>query len=374
MLRVFTMSGLQTRIMMLRGPILCMHGLADQLAIFCHTPCSPGADGSQDVHFEWLNVDSHTLVASGAVCLSPPDDKQGAAKVEWLQLTDLGLLAMMDSKGIISVYSPPGNHASGYWAPVLDVNSLEKDKKMHKRDWFWPVSITPVEVIGVLVKEEKRYPDTQQPVMTKFPLSVPMLAGATDQEEKFLRNTLFTDRQAAIAMDEDDEAAVEAARVSLEKSLLTQINTACAQKKLARALDLAKLFSTEKGVAAAATLANRHRLTNLAERIDMYRQIRFQEEEEEVEYEEVEDEVTYQEPAAKRSKHQHHVQQQEAEDEDDDSRQQVPCMCSNASTSCSPQHPGTCLICPWLKGVCACVCACICCTDGVLALMTADAR
>merc|ERR1719199_436938 len=99
-------------------------------------------------------------------------------------------------------------------------------------------------------------------------------------------------------MDEDDEAAVEAARVSLEKSLLTQINTACAQKKLARALDLAKLFSTEKGVAAAATLANRHRLTNLAERIDMYRQIRFQEEEEEVEYEEVEDEVTYQEPAA----------------------------------------------------------------------------
>ena len=44
-----------------------------------------------------------------------------------------------------------------------------------------------------------------------------MLAGATDQEEKFLRNTLFTDRQAAIAMDEDDEAAVEAARVSLEK-------------------------------------------------------------------------------------------------------------------------------------------------------------
>ena len=324
MLRLFTMSGVQIRIIMLRGPILCMHGLGDQLALLFHSPCSPGADGSQDVHFEWLNVESKTMLAAGAVCLSPE------AKLEWLQLTDLGFLAIMDSAGIISVYSPPGEHASGHWSPVLDVNSLEKAKKMHKRDWFWPVAITSDDIIGVLVKNEKRFPDTQLPVMTKFPLSVPMLSGTTEQEESFLRKSLFTDRQAAIAMDEEDEAVVEAARLQLEKSLLQQISAACSQKKLARALDLAKFFSTERGVAAAATIANRYRLTNLAERIDMYRQLRFQEQDE-VEYEEVEDEVAYQEPAAKRSKHQHHVRQQQEEDEGDDSRQQVCCIRSNAT-------------------------------------------
>ena len=165
---------------------------------------------------------------------------------------------------------------------------------MHKRDWLWPVAIQKDDIIGVLVKEEKCYPDVQSPTIAKFPLSMPLLSGTSAEEEAFVRNTLHTDRQAVMAVDEDDEAAVDAARMQLEKTLLQQINVACTQKKLARALDLAKLFSSEKGVAAAATLANRHRLTNLAERIDHYRQVRFQEveeDEEQIQYEEEEEEL-----------------------------------------------------------------------------------
>ena len=85
-------------------------------------------------------------------------------------------------------------------------------------------------------------------------------------------------------------------------------------------------------MAAAATLANRHRLANLAERIDMYRQIRFQEEEEEemVEYVEAEEE-SYEQPPAKRARQQHHLQD-DAENEDNDALYQVGrddrCACS----------------------------------------------
>ena len=316
MLRIFTTSGIQTRVLMLQGPVLCMHGNGSQLAVLCHSASSPGPDGSQDVHFQWMNVDSKAMIASGPVCLSP------SSKLEWVQLTDTGFLAIMDSAGSVNLYSPPGPQIAGHWAPVLDINSLEKEKKMHKRDWFWPVTINQEDIVGVLVKEEKRYPDTQMPVMTKFPLSVPLLSGASTQEEFFVRNTIFTDHQAHVAEDEDDEAAVYAARGQIEKTLLQQMNVACTHKRLARALDLAKLFSSERGVAAAVTLAQRHKLSNLAERIDMYRQIRFQEEEEEVEYEEVEEEESYQQPAAKRSKHQQ--QQQEEEDDDDDGDRQVP--------------------------------------------------
>lgn len=314
MLRLFTTSGLQTRIIMLNGPVLSMHGLHNELALLCHSPCSPGADGSQDVHFQWLNVDSKTTVAAGPVCLSPK------AKLEWLQITDLGFLAIMDSAGMVCLYSPAAAQVTGQWNPVLDVTSLEKEKKMHKRDWFWPVAITQDHIVGVLVKEEKRYPDTNMPVMSKFPLAVPLL-GANEQEESFVRNTLLTERQAGIAADEDDEAAVETARLQLHKTLLQQFNMACIQKKLVLALDLAKLFSSEKGVQAAATLANRHKLTNLAERIDMYRQVRFQEVEDEDEV--IEYEEDYEHTAAKRSKHQYQERQEEQEDEDDDSRQQV---------------------------------------------------
>ena len=310
MLRLFSTSGIQLRVVMLQGPVLCMHGVLDQLAVLCHSPTSPGADGSQDVHFQWLNVDSKAMIASGPVCLSP------AAKLEWLQLTDHGLLAMMDSAGIVSLYSPGGT--AGHWTPVLDINSLEKDKKMHKRDWFWPVAITQDDIIGVLVKEEKRYPDAQMPVMSKFPLSMPLLAGCSTEEEAFVRKTLFTDHQATLVADEDDEAAVDAARVQLERTLLQQMNVACTQKKLARALDLAKMFSSEKGVIAATTLANRHKLSNLAERIDLYRQTRFrEEEEEEIEYEEVE-EVSYRQPAANKRRR----EEVEEVEEEQDSRQQ----------------------------------------------------
>ena len=303
-----------------------MHGLHNQLAVLTHSPCSPSADGSQDVHFEWMDMDSKAMIASGPVCLTPK------AKLEWVQLTDLGFLAVMDSGGLVSLYTPAGPQAAGHWAPVLDVKSLEKANKMHKRDWLWPVAITQDDIVGVLVKEEKRYPDSQLPVMTKFPLQVPLLPSASAQEEAFVRNTFFTDRQSSMAADEDDEAAVDAARMQIEKTLLQQINIACMNKKLARALDLAKLFSSEKGVAAAATLANRHRLANLAERIDMYRQIRFQEEEEEemVEYVEAEEE-SYEQPPAKRARQQHHLQD-DAENEDNDALYQVGrddrCACS----------------------------------------------
>ena len=319
MLRIFTTSGLQKRIVMLHGPVLCMHGYESQLAVLHHSPCSPGADGSQDVHFQWLDVDMNAIVGSGAVCLSPQ------AKLEWLQLSETGFLSIMDSSGIVSVYSPPGPRSAGQWSPVLDINSLEKEKKMHKRDWFWPVLIDSENIVGIIVKEEKRYPDSQLPVMTKFPLAMPLIVGASAQEEAFMRSTLFTDRKESIILDEEDRAAVETSRMLLDKSLLQQINAACQQKKLARAFDLAQLFSSEKGLMAATTLANRHRLTNLAERIDTYRQERFREEDEEVEYEDVVEEEAYQEPAAKRSKHSHRLQQpeQQEDDETEDSRQQV---------------------------------------------------
>jgi hypothetical protein len=152
------------------------------------------------------------------------------------------------------------------------------------------------------------------PVMSKFALNVPLIDRATTQEETFVRSSLFIERQGALAADDEEyERAAEVTRVHLEKTLLQQVSVAITQGKHARALDLAKLFPTEKGVAAAQTLANRHRLSNLAERIDMYRQIRFQEVEEEEEF------VEY-EPATKRSK-QHHQEEQHEEEEEGDYQQ-----------------------------------------------------
>ena len=341
MLRIFTTSGIQARVMMLRGPVLSMHGLISELAVLYHSPTSPGADGSQDVHFEWLDVDQKATIASGSVCMTP------ASKLEWVQLTDTGFLAIMDSGGIVSLYSPGAAQTSGYWAPVMDIKSLEKEKKMHKRDWLWPVAIQKDDIIGVLVKEEKRYPDVQSPTIAKFPLSMPLLSGTSAEEEAFVRNTLHTDRQAVMAVDEDDEAAVDAARMQLEKTLLQQINVACTQKKLARALDLAKLFSSEKGVAAAATLANRHRLTNLAERIDHYRQVRFQEveeDEEQIQYEE-EEEESYQ-PASRSvlGKRTRPQPQDDVEEEGEDCQQMdedydARASPSSKSTADTPEAP-----------------------------------
>jgi len=311
MLRIFSTSGVQMRIIMLQGPVLCMHGNIDELAVICHSPCSPGSDGSQDVHFQWMNLNSKTMVASGAVCLSP------ASKLEWLQLTDMGFMAIMDSAGLVSLYSPSTQPMTGHWTPVLDIKSLEKEKKIFKKDWFWPVAMTQEDVVGVVVKEEKRYPDSQMPVMSKFALNVPLIDRATTQEETFVRSSLFIERQGALAAyDEEYEKTAEVTRVHLEKTLLQQVSVAITQGKHARALDLAKLFPTEKGVAAAQTLANRHRLSNLAERIDMYRQIRFQEVEEEEEF------VEY-EPATKRSKQHHQEEHHEEEEDGDYARQQV---------------------------------------------------
>lgn len=273
-LRVFTTSGLQTHIEMFPGPALCMHGNGDLLSFVNHTPLS-GADEIQDLQFQLLNVSTRKGLAGGRLPLSP------GTTLEWLQVTDAGIVATMDSDGYVNVFASAVGVA-GAWVPVLDIKTRNKS-----RDWFWPIRLDADCLTGVVCKEEKRYPDVLQPVLGRYELSMPLVK--TDaQEEVLLRGAIF-------AASGDDEADVAAQRLELDKKILQLVNAACEQKKLLRALDLAKQMVNEKALDAAITLARRHRLSNLAERMDMYRQVRFAEEEdveeeEEEEYEEEEEE------------------------------------------------------------------------------------
>ena len=67
------------------------------------------------------------------------------------QVTETGMVAIMDSEGMVMVYS----HAefSGQWIPMLDIKTCNK----HQRDWFWPIRITDSNLLGIVCKIEKRY-------------------------------------------------------------------------------------------------------------------------------------------------------------------------------------------------------------------------
>mmetsp|Transcript_34186 Transcript_34186/g.80997 ORF Transcript_34186/g.80997 Transcript_34186/m.80997 type:complete len:821 (-) Transcript_34186:46-2508(-) len=262
LLRIFATSGLQTHVEMFAGAALCMHGHGNLLAFVHHTPVSPGPDDSQDLVFTLLDTTTRKGVAGGRVSLSP------GATLEWLQVTDNNMVATMDSEGYVNVFAPALGLA-GAWVPVLDIKKRNKP-----RDWFWPIRLDGECLTGVVCKEEKRFPDVLQPVLGRFELNMPLVK-ADAPEEEMLRGSLFV-----AASGVDDEEEVAARRLDLDKKLLQLINAACTAKKLLRALDLAKQIANEKALEAAITLAKRHRLSNLAERIDMYRQVRFAEEEE----------------------------------------------------------------------------------------------
>eukprot|EP00960_Hanusia_phi_P077656 768724-Hanusia_phi.AAC.7 len=271
-LRIFSTSCVQLMTVMYPGPALCMHGCNDFLCFIHHTPSSPSLSGDQELQFLLMNVSTKTTVARGPVCLSP------GSKLEWLQVTETGMVAVMDSEGMVMVYS----HAefSGQWVPMLDIKTCNK----HQRDWFWPIRITDSNLLGIVCKIEKRYPDVPQPVLVKHDLKMPILPGH-ELEEQWLRGSIFVNFQATQSGGNDDND-IDVMKLELDKKLIQLINSACEQRKLAKALDLAKQISSEKALEAAITLANRHRLPNLAEIMDEYRQIRFQEleveEEEEV--------------------------------------------------------------------------------------------
>ena len=87
-------SGLQEDVLVLPGPIVTMVGSGPYLAIFYHTGC-PFAE-SQNQSYKLVDTSRRSLMAAGSLCITPK------SLLTWAGFSDLGMLCIMDSEGVVA--------------------------------------------------------------------------------------------------------------------------------------------------------------------------------------------------------------------------------------------------------------------------------
>lgn len=270
--RLFSMSGLQTAAFGVPGTIVTAAAAGDMLAIvFCET-------GSMTLKCELMEISSvgepaSVLYSSGLMI-------SGGSQLEWLGFTnDTSELCVYDSKGWLWVMCDA--RATKRWVP-----QVQNAAKSAECDWFWVASATSTRLLGAPCLSNERYPTAKpRPALTSVLLSAPVIervskSGATTVTERLGRTRLSLQRAAAAKLAADDmfdsdaeevEMAEETvARVELEadKCTLALMEDACKHEQNMRALDLATRLHCKVSFKYAIELARHFKRNALAARVE----------------------------------------------------------------------------------------------------------
>ena len=203
---------------------------------------------------------------------------QGAT-LEWTGFSETGVLATVDSAGIVRGCL----RSYGFeWVPLLDCASVKKSSNEH----HWVVGLTEKELLAVMCKGDDKYPATlPRPVVTPLALAMPLAfaepAEPKAEKERLLSALMLNEyRSTAVdnGVDEDDAVQAELLKgfQKLDAAVLRLINVACKHERMARALDLITQLQLPKSLSAALRLANHYKQSALADRIGRLMEARFE--------------------------------------------------------------------------------------------------
>lgn len=269
MVRLFSLSGLQTDVFGTPGRVVTMAAAQSRLAVVYAFAGVPAYLRFQ-VYEVAGNGEVTTSIASGEMVLSPE------ARLEWLGFaSDTKDLMSYDSLGCVWVH----NRTS--WVPMLQNAAKAADCQ-----WFWITAASSTAVVGAqCFGDEKFPPASPRPALRKVRLLAPVIdqltkGGQSTVEERLFRAriSLSRAREAKLSVenhyDEDDDAFEDAtedvnnAAKDLDKCLLALMEVACRKEHSLRAFDIATRLSSCISLKYAVNLANHYKRFPLAGRIE----------------------------------------------------------------------------------------------------------
>lgn len=271
-IRMFSLSGIQTSVFGVPGTVITTAAKGDNLAVVFVEA------GSAALKCELLEISStgdvEKIVYSGSLMTC------SNASLEWVGFTnDTNELCSYDSKGWLWLMADPKN--SRRWIPMM-----QNAAKTAECDWFWVASATANHVVGVPCLSNERYPQAKpRPALRSIPLSAPVIENATKNGkptvvERLARTKLNLQRAlvakayAEEVYDSDDDEFADAeekvSRMELEtdKCLLALMEDACKREQNMRALDLATRLHCKVSFKYATELAKHYKRTALASRVE----------------------------------------------------------------------------------------------------------
>lgn len=271
MVRLFSLSGLQTSVYAIAGNVVTAAAAGDMLGIVF---CEPD---SVTLRVEILEISS--IGEPVRVVYNGPAKIGTGSALEWVGFTnDTQELCMYDSYGWLWMLTD----ASGTqrWIPVV-----QNGAKGAGCDWLWAISATAEMFIGAPCLSNERYPPARpRPGPRSVQLSAPVIervtkSGKPTVVERLLRTKLSLHRAIATKKlaeeecDPDDDEVVFAdeavARIELEadKCLLSMMQDACHYEYNMRALDLATRLNCKVSFKYAIDLAEHYKRMALLPRV-----------------------------------------------------------------------------------------------------------
>lgn len=270
--RLFSLSGIQTAVFGVPGNIITVAANGDRLVIVFVEP------GSSVLKCEFVEIscvgEVEKIRYSGNLMMC------SNSKLEWVGFTnDTGELCSYDSNGWLWVMTDV--RSSQRWVPLM-----QNAAKVGECDWFWVASATSTNLIGVPCLSNERCPAAKpRPALRSLPLFAPVIerltrTGKPAVIERYARTRLNLHRAIAAKVEAEDmyesdedeleEAHTHVSRMELEadKCVLWLMEDACKRELNMRALDLSTRLHCKVSFKYATELALHYKRSALASRVE----------------------------------------------------------------------------------------------------------
>lgn len=292
--RVFSLSGIQTATYGVQGAVVSACAMGDNLAVVYQTPGVSGlsveiVEMSAVGEVEKILYDGR-LHVSGQAMAKHAQRQQSATTgngnhggLEWIGFTsDTNEFVAYDAAGWAWLLSDM--RKSKRWVPIV-----QNAASLAECDWFWAAAVTTDKFIGAACLSNERFPPAKpRPGLRSLVTSAPVIDrvsknGKPTVSERLARTRLRLQRlvaeRAAIEEmcdgDEDDDEELEAAddavaKIELEadKCVLALMEDACRKEQNMRALDLSTRLNCKISFKYAIELAKHFKRTALASRVE----------------------------------------------------------------------------------------------------------
>jgi len=281
LLRIFSCTGVQLAVTRAAGPVVCITGADQQLAVFYHR--GGPVEGTESLGVDLLCIGDDALCPPRAFATTTAHLGAGS-RVKWAGFDrESGMLTMMDTGGTMSALV---KSAGWQWMPVLDRSQMLLSLSSASAtaasatatataaaaaaddDELWPLAVKGEKLFYVMRKAGETAPCCRvPPIVQSLPFVPATCVGAEGAAERTLWEAAKARHYMALLDDHDSfgeglphayrlEARSAAQCLVADRAVMSLIKNACRGRtvRVAQATDLTARLSTSEWAAKAAKL------------------------------------------------------------------------------------------------------------------------